>query len=261
MLSSDLIDAVERLSAIGRDARVLATTGSTNDDARAWASEGAPSGAVVIADAQDAGRGRHGRRWSTPQGSTLALSTIARPELPPARLPTLSIVIGLAVRRAIAARLTSRQVAIKWPNDVWVDGKKIAGILVEATWVGPRVDALVIGIGINVARREFPPELVETATSLALAGARDSALDRTALAIDLLEAIDEELDAHGTAPDALPDKLAPHDALAGRRVRLIEPGTIGIADGIDENGRLRVRCDDGALHFAHAGEVTLEPAR
>jgi BirA family biotin operon repressor/biotin-[acetyl-CoA-carboxylase] ligase len=261
--NEDLREAVPALSAIGHFARVVPLTGSTNDDARVWASAGAPDGAVVIADAQSMGRGRQGRAWSSPAGASLAMSIVLRPAVPPARLPPLSIVVGLAVRRAIAMRV-SRVVSVKWPNDVVVEtdderaprfGKKIAGVLVEAAIAGVGVEHAIVGIGINVARDSFPDELSHRATSLSLLGCRS--LSRTALAVDVIAALDDEVAHWLGAPSSLASRVAPHDALRGLRVRL-EDGGIGIAEGLEHDGRLRVLCDDGVTIRAFAGEVVLE---
>jgi BirA family biotin operon repressor/biotin-[acetyl-CoA-carboxylase] ligase len=244
---ADLVRCEQVLRARGRAVRVFETTGSTNDDAKAWAAEGAPHGAVVVADAQERGRGRHGRAWSTPPGESLALSVVLRPNVAPSQLPPIALVAGLAARAAVGARVEGA--LVKWPNDVWVAGRKIAGVLVEGSIAGSRVDHVVVGVGINVARTEFPPEL--HATSLALAGASD--LDRGALAIDLLDALDRELDAWLAEPSSIASRLAPHDALRGRAVTL-EDGTRGTAAGIEPDGRLRVECE-GTVRLAHAGEV------
>jgi len=255
-LSPDLARCAEALAQRRRDARVVARTGSTNDDARAWAQSGAPHGAVVIADTQERGRGRHGRAWSSPPGESLALSVVLRPRVAPTALPPIALVAGLAARSAVARRL-SAPVAVKWPNDLLLDERghlrKLAGVLVEGAIAGMRVDHVVVGIGINVARTEFPPELAHLATSLARAGATD--LDRGSLALEVLDALDEELAAWTLAPETIGSRLRPHDAILGRAV-LLEGDVRGIADGIDPDGRLRVRVDD-ELRRAHAGEVRL----
>lgn len=253
LLPDDLARCARELT---RPARVVAITGSTNDDAREWARQGAPHGAVVIADAQDRGRGRHGRSWSSPPGASLAMSVVLRPRVPPTALPPIALVAGLAVRRAVAARL-EHPVRVKWPNDVVLvtDGelRKLSGVLVEGAIAGARVDHVVVGIGVNVGRSSFPPELEAIATSLARAGARD--LDRGSLALAVLAALDEELEAFTLAPQAIGLRLAPHDAILGRDV-VLENEVRGVADGVEADGRLRVRvCDE--LRFAHAGEVRL----
>ena len=261
--SDDLWEAEEALRALGHVSRIVALTGSTNDDARAWAGQGAPDGAVVIADAQTAGRGRHGRAWSSPAGASLAMSIVLRPRVPPSRLPPLSIVAGLAVRRAIERRVRAH-VSVKWPNDVVVAtgepgapafGKKIAGVLVEAAIGAHGVEHAIVGIGINVARASFPDELAHRATSLALLGA--TSMSRSALAADVVTALDDELAGWLRAPGSVAERLSPHDALRGLRVRL-EGGGIGVADGLEDDGCLRVRLDDGRTVRALAGEIVLE---
>jgi len=246
---ADLARCEQILRSRGRAVRLLASTGSTNDDAKAWASAGAPHGAVVIANAQERGRGRHGRTWSTPPGETLALSVVLRPRVEPAALPPIALVAGLAAREAIALRVPGAMV--KWPNDVWIGERKIAGVLVEGALSGARVEHVVVGIGINVSRTEFPPGL--SATSLALESSPD--LDRGALALDLLDALDRELAAWLAAPTSIAERLSPHDLLAGREV-VLEDGTRGVASGIEPDGRLRVRSGE-LVRLAHAGEVRL----
>ena len=250
-LPEDLGRCEAALARRGRPARVVPRTGSTNDDARAWAREGGATGAVIIADAQESGRGRQGRSWSTPPGETLAMSVILRPRVAPTDLPPIALVAGLAARSAIADRVPF-PVRLKWPNDVVIDRKKIAGILVEGAIAGAGVEHVVVGIGINVRRASFPPELI--ATSLALEGATD--LDRGTLALAVLDALDAELAAWLGDPGAIGKRLQPHDALVGRSV-VLENGVSGVADGIADDGRLRVRVDDRVL-FAHAGEVRIQ---
>ncbi len=257
-MPADLRVLARELAVRERSARVLAETGSTNDDARAWAAEGAPSGAVVVADTQTRGRGRHGRAWSSPSGASLALSVVLRPSLSPIELPKLALVAGLAVRRAVAAHLPRPSDArVKWPNDVVIGAarKKLAGVLVEGSIAGQRVDHVVVGVGINVARIDFPPEL--HATSLSLEGALllDGGTERATLALALLDALDDELAEFLARPEGLAARLAPHDALLGCTVRAGE--TRGVADGIAPDGRLRIRAQD-AVVLAHAGEVVIE---
>lgn len=253
-LPPDLEGLGRRLSEHGRAFRLLAHTVSTNDDARVWAAEGAPSGAVVCADAQSGGRGRQGRAWSTPPGETLALSVILRPTLPVPDLPKIALAAGLAARRAIDAALGRSAAKVKWPNDVLIDDRKICGVLSEAVLAGGRVEHVVVGVGINVARREFPPDLAAVATSLALEGGSS---DRAALALGLLEALEDEVARLVSDARGIGARLAPHDALLGREV-LFDDGTCGVAHGVDADGRLTVRTAGGVIR-AIAGEVRLAP--
>ena len=160
------------MSRYGRSIERKARTGSTNDDARAAAERGVPDGHVIVADAQDAGRGSHGRAWSSPPGTDLYLSIVAQVPLEPAKIPPLTLAVGLGVARA-AEELAGAPAAIKWPNDVWIGERKCAGILVETTSVAGRMGPVVIGIGLHVNRREWPPELATAATSLALVRGED----------------------------------------------------------------------------------------
>ena len=136
--------------------RYFPSLGSTNDEALAWAAQGAPDLSLVIADEQTAGRGRHGRKWFTPPGTALAFSLLMRPT--PEEVPHLSRVVGMAALAVLEA-LQSHSIAgeIKWPNDVLVGGRKIAGILVELVWSGESVDCAVIGVGLNIGRVSVPP--------------------------------------------------------------------------------------------------------
>jgi biotin-[acetyl-CoA-carboxylase] ligase BirA-like protein len=135
--------------------RFFSSIGSTNDEALAWAREGAPDLSLVAADEQTAGRGRSGRKWFTPPGSALAFSLILRPTAAertfPARITGLS---GLALVDVCRKFRCSAQ--IKWPNDVLINGRKAAGILTEASWTGPDVDAFILGVGINVGTASLP---------------------------------------------------------------------------------------------------------
>lgn len=237
---------------IGSPLVVLAETGSTNDDAKRAAREGAPSGAAFVADAQTRGRGRQGHAWHSPPGENLYVSFVLRPALAPRATPPLALAAGLAVADAAASLVPNRSVGIKWPNDVLLDGRKLAGVLVEAQIAADRVESVVVGIGINVRTRSFPPDIASIATSLAIAGATE--LDRSTLFVRLAAALERrigELVAHGVAH--LVRAIAPIDALVGKRVAV--DGATGVAAGIDAEGRLVIRGDDGVERAYGAGEV------
>ncbi|MBS1869899.1 MAG: biotin--[acetyl-CoA-carboxylase] ligase [Actinobacteria bacterium] len=218
---------------------------STNVRAQRLAVGGAPHGALVTAAAQTAGHGRQGRAWVTPPGRALACSLVLRD--PPRLLP---MVAALAVAD-VADRLDAagRTAAIKWPNDVLLDGRKVAGILAEGR---PQEGWVVLGIGLNVAVAQdgFPPELHALATSLD----RAPADVETALAL-LLERLEHWL---ATAPADAIDAYRARDALAGREIAW--NGGRGTALGIADDGRLRVRPGDdptGEELLLDAGEVHL----
>jgi BirA family biotin operon repressor/biotin-[acetyl-CoA-carboxylase] ligase len=221
---------------LGRPRLHLRATSSTNDRARELAARGAPHGALVTAGAQSAGRGRQGRAWSAPPGRALLCSLIVRP---PHEL--ISLAAGVAV-----AEVVGPQSAIKWPNDVLLEGRKVAGILVEGR---PQEGWAVLGVGVNVAVRatDFPPELRERAGSLGLEpGAVETVLTR------LLAALERWL----AAPDtAVLGAVRGRDALRGHPVRWA--GGAGVGAGVDERGRLRVDTDSGVVAL-DAGEVHLD---
>jgi len=221
---------------LGRPRLHLRATASTNDRARALAQEGAPHGTLVTAGEQHAGRGRQGRTWTAPPGRALLLSLVLRD--PPALLP---LAAGLAV-----AEVAGPAAVVKWPNDVLVDGRKVAGILAEGR---PSEGWAVLGIGVNVAVRlqELPAELQDTAGTLGLTPADlDPTLERLLAALDHALTLDTS---------ALLEAYRARDALRGREVAW--SGGSGTAAGVDGAGRLVVELADGGRTALSAGEVHL----
>ena len=236
---------------LGRPLTVKTSTTSTNDDAMRAAKSGAPHGAVVLAEEQTAGRGRRGHRWHSAAGENLTFAVMLRPELEPAALGALTLALGLAVRDVVAAKVDAR-VAVKWPNDVVVDRKKLAGLLLESQIEAGRVVAVVAGIGLNVLSRELPPELAGIATSLALLGAKD--VEREALLADLLETMLVRLGSYRHAGLAgVHAELERHDALFGADLRV--DGLEGVGRGIAEDGALLLEDAHGHTHRVIAGTV------
>jgi BirA family biotin operon repressor/biotin-[acetyl-CoA-carboxylase] ligase len=198
-LDAEVIGALLRTRWLGRAWRHLARCRSTNDEAAAWARAGAPAGAVVVADVQEAGRGRLGRAWHAAPGESLCLSVVLRPPLAPSQLPPLTLVAGVALAEAVAA--LGVVPALKWPNDLFVGGKKAAGILAESACQGQRVEHVVVGIGVNVNVSTFPVELEPIATSLARArGAPLAPAEVAAALCERLEAWHDRFLAEGPAP-------------------------------------------------------------
>lgn len=242
-----------RALSLGRPLSWQDETQSTNDDALAAAKNGAPHGAVFGAETQTRGRGRRGSEWVSTPGAGLWFSLLLRPDLRAELAPGLALCAGLAVREAVAARV-SANVTVKWPNDVWAGGRKLAGILVESQLSGAKLGSVIIGIGINVTQTAFPEPLSDLATSLALLSA--SALDREGLLADVLIDLEtslERLAARGMADIA--EALRPHDALLDRRLRV--DGVEGVGAGIDAAGRLLLRTDLGELRPIASGHVEL----
>ncbi len=235
----------------GRSLTVLQSTDSTMDDASKAASEGAPDGHVIVADRQHHGRGAHGREWSSPAGSDLYLSIVARPQVEASATALITLAAGLGVRQTVADRTPSRRVEVKWPNDIWIDRRKCAGILVESRMVGAQIDAVIIGVGLNVNRTRWPGELQGLATSLRAESEQDEPFDRNEVLGSLIGHVErwvKWLERDGAT--VIVEALRPHLALVGARVRW-EKGE-GVFDGIDERGAARVRTAAGTevLHAA-----------
>jgi BirA family biotin operon repressor/biotin-[acetyl-CoA-carboxylase] ligase len=257
----DLVRA--RGGEIGHHIELLDVTGSTNDEAKRAAKAGAPHGSVWIAEEQTAGRGRQGRSWLGTRGESILLSVLLRVECTLARLPPLALVAGLAARDAIAPH-TKRAPGIKWPNDVVFRGpngslQKVAGVLVEAQIQGARVEGIVIGVGINVHTRpeSLPDEIrARGATSVAFEARELHAPDRATIVADLLAEIDREVPlAAARGLGFVHARLQAACVLRGERVR--SETAEGMCEGIDVEGRLLVRRDDGMLERWVAGEVDL----
>jgi BirA family biotin operon repressor/biotin-[acetyl-CoA-carboxylase] ligase len=237
------------VSGFGAPRRHFRVTDSTNERARELALAGAPSGTVVTAGAQTAGRGRQGRRWSAPAGKALLYSAILRPL--DERHLLLPIAAGIAACEAIES-VAPVSCRIKWPNDVWIEEQKVAGILIEAR----PPDFAVIGIGVNVAIEpgEYPADLRWPATSVGHGATADQ----------LRRALDERLgESVAAEPERLLTSFRERDALAGREIAWEGAGVFGsgtgVAGGIDERGNLRVRTADGDELALGAGEVRLTP--
>jgi BirA family biotin operon repressor/biotin-[acetyl-CoA-carboxylase] ligase len=249
-------------SELGAPWRHYARTDSTNARARELAAAGAPHGTVVTAAEQTAGRGRQGRSWTAPPGKALLYSALLRPL--EERHVMLPLAVPLAVCEAAEALRPELRCGVKWPNDVLLDGRKLAGVLIEAR---PRDGWAVIGVGLNltIAPDEFPPELRDTATSVwpdpsslgrsALprphpAGRRDGGAEAAA------SVLNDRLSAWVAAePQEVLAAWRERDALLGREVAW--EGGSGVAEGIDERGFLLVRVADGDRVALGAGEVHL----
>jgi BirA family biotin operon repressor/biotin-[acetyl-CoA-carboxylase] ligase len=234
--------------------RHYACTDSTNTRARELAAAGAPHGTVVTAAEQSEGRGRQGRTWTAPAGKALLYSAIVRPL--EERHMALPLAVPLAVCEAAEELQPGIRCGVKWPNDVQVEGRKLAGVLIEAR---PQDSWAVVGVGLNLAieHRDFPQELRETATSLSLHRdpvvpfGRDASIRNHAT-----EVLDERL-AKWVAADAATVIAAwrQRDALRGREVAW--DGGSGLADGVDDRGYLLVLTPGGDRIAVGAGEVHL----
>jgi BirA family biotin operon repressor/biotin-[acetyl-CoA-carboxylase] ligase len=267
MLTAEAIRAGLGTESVGQKLIYLPETGSTNDEARRLAQVGAPDGLVVVTDYQTAGRGRLGRHWLAPAGSSLLLSVILRPSLAPYEIQQLTMICSLAIADAVESQ-TGLRVGLKWPNDLLLGRGKVGGILTEIGLVADRVDYAIVGVGLNVniAPEQLPSDLLMQATSLSQVVGRSVA--RLPLLCALLEAVEARY-------LALQAGLSPYEEWARRLVTLGQPvmvsaplsrpareqelvdGLEGVAEGVDVDGALLVRLADGRLERVVAGDVTL----
>jgi BirA family biotin operon repressor/biotin-[acetyl-CoA-carboxylase] ligase len=240
-----------------RDVHWLARVDSTQRVARDLARSGAAEGTAVIAEEQTAGRGRLGRRWHSPAGENLYCSVVLRPPRAPAEVPQVALVAGIAVAVAVEVA-TGRRPAIKWPNDVLLDGRKVAGILTEMESEIDRVHHVIAGIGVNLNTRRFPRELRDKASSLLLLTGR--AVDRARFAAGLLGALEARYGRYLTVGfPSVRTEWESYSSLTGTDVRVQGPGgeVAGRVLGLDDDGALRLRGADGRVVRVVAGEVTV----
>lgn len=225
---------------------------STNDEVRGLAQAGAPDGLVLLAESQSAGRGRRGAAWFSPAGESLAFSILVRPDEPKALWPRLALAAGLAVAEAVES--FGLQAGIKWPNDVWIGQRKVAGILVEAG-----SDFAVVGIGLNVNSTEFPPEVSEIATSLRIETSQT--FPRAEVLGEIIRKFAGRRRQISSDFDALISAVRLRCVLTGKRVTLTTangPGT-GTVEGIADSGELLLRSENGLERLIQADEVRLLP--
>lgn len=230
---------------------------STNSQLRELAESGAPQGTVVVAESQTQGRGRLGRRWESPAFANLYLSILLRPKLTPSHAAQITLMAAVALADVVDAYVPGRA-AIKWPNDILVGGRKLAGILTEASCDAERVHYVILGIGVNLNYpvAAMPDEIRQRASSLMeLTGnlvSRESFLQRL---IQGVERCYGELEQAGF--DALAPRWRSYFAWRGKRVRveLLGQVTTGIAQGIDRDGALLVMDDGGIAQRIVAGDV------
>jgi BirA family transcriptional regulator, biotin operon repressor / biotin---[acetyl-CoA-carboxylase] ligase len=245
---------------LGREILYLESTDSTNRRAREEALAGAPEGSVVIADAQRQGRGRRGRSWSSPAGVNLYFSVVLRPPLPPDQVPRMTLLAGVSCARAIR-RVTGLEAGLKWPNDIFIRGKKTAGILAEMEGGNARTEFVILGIGINVnwETGEMPADLRETATSFRAEAGRE--FDRSALADEVLSDLQKDylLFREEGFAESLREEWGRLALGIGKRATLTFPGETfsGEIRGLDRDGALLVVDPEGNLRRFTAGDVSL----
>lgn len=237
---------------------VMEEVDSTNTQAKRLAEEGAPSGTLVVSDYQSGGKGRRGRVWDSPKGSSIYMTLMIRPEIPPERASMVTLVMGLSVTQAIK-NLLGLETSIKWPNDVVYGKKKLAGILTEMSAQIDYIEYIVIGVGINVNTKEFPESLNDTAVSLRQA--MGGTVHRAQLIGEIMKTFERNYEIFEKTQDltGLMDAYQKVSANYQKQVCVLEPGNRydGVCRGINEMGELLVEREDGRIQRVYAGEVSV----
>lgn len=259
-LSAESIRRGLKTDLIGQSIVYYSSLSSTNDLLKELAAQGAPEGTLVIADKQTAGKGRLGRKWLAPPGTSLLMSLLFRPDLAPSQAQRLTMICSLAIADAIEG-LTGLPVGLKWPNDILIRGKKAGGILTELGTTGERLDYVAVGMGLNVNLAiSTLPELRGMATSLSQELARE--VSRLELLWKILEGIEIRY-------KSLRRGESPHEEWAARlinlgcEVQVTTPHGVlaGLAERVDADGALILRTSDGQRKRILAGDVTLRSQR
>jgi BirA family biotin operon repressor/biotin-[acetyl-CoA-carboxylase] ligase len=254
------INALIEGAKIGRRLDYVPSTASTNVDAFRLAEDGAAEGTVVLADSQTGGKGRRGRIWASPAGVNLYCSVVLRPSIMPHEAPQLTFLSAVAAARAIE-QTTELTPEIKWPNDVLISGKKVAGLLNEMNAETDGINFVILGIGINLnmTADQFPVELRNPATSLLLeSGSRVDRSRFTGILLNELDRLYADFQVHGFAP--VRSEWQRRCNAAGRRVSVSDSGTectVGEFSGIDEDGALLLKSADNKLHRITCGDVRI----
>ena len=258
--ADDLLSRLGKTKVIGRDIRVFRETTSTNDVIEKLARDGVPEGVSVFAESQTKGRGRLGRKWLSPAKQGLWFSVLLRPDLRPQEATRLTVASATALRRAIESQ-TGLKPEIKWPNDILVQGKKVAGILTELSAELDHVKYVILGIGVdvNLSPGDFPPELRKVATSLKAELGKP--VSRPELAVAILRELDQD---YGRITSgqfaAVASEWEEHGTTIGQEVviRTGDRQIRGRAESLGEDGALLLRTEHGHLERIVGGDVTLE---
>jgi BirA family biotin operon repressor/biotin-[acetyl-CoA-carboxylase] ligase len=258
--ADDLLARLGQAKIIGRDIRVFERTTSTNDVVERLARDGVREGVVVFAESQTKGRGRLGRPWMSPARKGLWFSVLLRPELRPQETTQLTVAAATALRRAIQSE-TGLKPEIKWPNDILVGGKKVAGILTELSAELDKVRHVVLGIGVdvNLGAGELPAELKKTATSLKIESGM--AISRAELAVAILRELNRAyLQICAGKFAALADEWEENCTTIGKdvTVQIGDRKIRGHAESLDDAGALLLRTEHGGIEPITGGDVTLE---
>lgn len=258
MLEKDIINRLMDTAVMGRNMLCYDEVDSTNTVLKKLAVQGAQSGTLVTAESQNQGRGRRGRTWVSPKGSSISMSLLIRPDFEPERSRMLTLVMALSVAQAVI-KSTGLEAKIKWPNDIVVNNKKVTGILTEMILNKENGPFVIIGTGINVNVEEFPDEIKDMASSLKnQSGKKESREEIIALTMNFFE---ENYNRFLQTKDLSLIKSEYESLLVNKNKDVLVLGEKepykGTAIGIDNEGELIVRNEEGILNKVYAGEVSV----
>ena len=258
LVTKDELESRTHTKYVGQTVYYSREVDSTNTWAKRLAEEGAPNGTLTTAETQTAGKGRRGRVWKSPEGTSVSMSILLYPDLEPAKAPMLTIVMGLAVVQGVQ-RALGIDTKIKWPNDAVLNGKKLCGILTEMSTEIDYINHVVIGVGINVNQDTFPDDIKETASSLKMElGKR---IKRSGLIAAVMKNFEKYYEIFQETEDLSGLQELYNSMLVNkdREVKVLEPGNEykAYAIGINQTGELIVRTPDGKEKEIYAGEVSV----
>lgn len=258
VLSENELKSRIRTRWAGRNVAFYESIGSTNIQAKLLAEEGACHGTLAVAESQTAGRGRRGRVWQSPPGINLYFTLLIKPDFAPDKASMLTLVMALSVKEAVD-QVCGTEAGIKWPNDIVLNGKKITGILTEMSLQGEYIQHVVIGVGINVGKQEFAPELLEKATSIEAETGK--AVSRALLLTRIMERFEANYEIFEQTLDLskLSESYNAGLVNCNKEVRVLDPAGeySGLAKGINNKGELLVQTPEGRLCEVYAGEVSV----
>lgn len=258
MLNAERLRASLPICGLGEPLYFYPNIGSTNDQATDFARQGSPHGTLVVAEEQTSGRGRAGRYWFTPPASALALSLVLRPQgLTLETLGELTALGALAVVEALEN--VGIEALIKWPNDVLIHGRKVAGVLTEASWLGDELEFAILGVGVNVRPKSVPPDEKVDMPATCVEATVGERVDRHELLLNVIQGLGKWY-LHLGSPQML---VAWNQRLAYRgrivKVHHIQGAILGRVQGLAIGGRLRLQLEDGEMIEIAVGDVHLRP--
>lgn len=258
VMSRAEIESLMKTAWAGKNVIYYDEIDSTNNRAKEYGEKGSPHGMLFVADKQVAGKGRRGRSWESPAGSSIYMTILLHPEILPTKAPQLTLVMAMAVADGIQ-KMTGLETKIKWPNDIVVNGKKICGILTEMSTEIDYINYVVIGVGVNVNQETFPAEIQSTATSLKIE--LGETVRRSGLIAAVMASFEQYYEVFMKTEDLSGLRNRYNSMLVNldQEVKVLEPGHEYEAHalGINRTGELIVRTPDGEEKEIYAGEVSV----